>query len=80
MEFWAGFVAGGSISGCVGFFFGLGLVALSRFRKRNKIAALEAVADAAECFRLQRFEGDADECWKYLENSLRDLRTINGEE
>lgn len=77
--FVGGLTLGGTLGLAVGAFIGLGIAALCQISKRSIIEALEKVADAAECFRQRRLYGDSDECYKYLEDSLRTLRQLREE-
>ena len=69
------------------FWFGMALGAMLGFmvagllgiEKYKRMQFLENVADAAECYRLNRFHGDSDVTWNHLENKLRELR-LNSED
>lgn len=75
-SFMGGVTLGVTLGLAVGAFAGLGIAALCQINKRPRIEALEKVADAAECYRQRRSYGDSEECYKYLEDSLRTLRQL----
>lgn len=77
--FWSGFTAGAFVFFSTGLLAGVVIIAGCRYKREQRYTLLQDATDAAECYRLRRFENDGDACWCNLEEKLRNVRLFGND-